>query len=117
MSSRTERLIERFDTIQTVLKELHGDKLAFGAASAAWLSAIQYAVRQSLLQVARESNPRGYEETHIIRKVAEMELEMEALLQGFHREICKELGTSQPKSVDLAKAFEVVVQDICSEKG
>ena len=113
--SRANRLSERFNTIRQTLKELHGDKVAFGAASAAWLSAIQYATRQALLRVAKEAHEDP--DVSSIRLIAEMELEIEAMLQGFHKELCKSLEITQAECIPLAQSFQQVIEDICNQKG
>ena len=110
--SRAERLSERFDTIKATLTELYGRERAFGAASAAWLMAIQYLSKQALLRLERELGARRRPDV-----VGVLENEMEAILQSFHAEICEHLGIDQADAWRLTKAFKQVIDDVCHQGG
>lgn len=116
--TRAERLNQRFRTLQQTLTELHGKEKSFGAASAAWLMAIQYMHRQALNKVAAGSSDAGYGgEPENPKLLDGLEGEMEAVLQSFHAELCEHLGLDQEESWRLARAFSEVIHDICHQGG
>lgn len=116
--TRAERLNERFKTIQATLTELYGRERSFGAASAAWLMALQYMHKQSLLSVAQQS--QNWDTWPVVEQckfVAELEEEMQNMLQSFHAELCEHLGIKQLDVFDLARSFKQVIDDVCHQGG
>lgn len=101
--------------IRKTLSELHGPRLAFAAASAAWFMAIQYATEQSMKRVAKwriASAPHSCDDL-----IAELDAEHEALLRGYHSELCAQLEVDPEEALELSKAFTQVVRDICLQGG
>lgn len=117
MPTRAERLNFRFRLIQQTLHELHGRELAFGAATAAWLMALEYTHRQALLRLCRELADDAGTYTGPPEVAHMLGDEMNALLQSFHKELCEHLGVDQAESWQLAKAFKEVIHDICHQGG
>lgn len=107
--SRAERLSERFRLIQQTLRELHGEDVAFAAAAAAWLMAIQYGAAEGMRRVA---GSHGRAEV-----IVTMDEENEEMLRGFHQELCSHLGVEPKLALDLAASFAQVVNDICFQGG
>lgn len=117
--NRAIRLQERFLTIQQTLAELYGKEKAFAAASAGWLMALQYAALQSMKRIQREVEAEEgpcfvFASGSLIDS---LDAEHEAMLRGFHAEICKHLNVDPAEAVKLSEAFEQVVDDICKQKG
>lgn len=111
MTSRAERLQERFNVIKLAVGELHGRDAAFAAASVGWLRAMQYAIDQALGKVARATPDAR---AQVKDQVSD---EIELMLRGFHAEICSHLGVQEQEALDLGKSFEEVVKDICYQRG
>lgn len=102
---RVNRLAERFSAIQQSVAEVHGEAAAFGAATCAWLMAIQNTTLY-LMDLAQRGASRK-----------EIEPAVEKMLQSLHGEICKHLKVDPQQSVDLAAHFHEIVKDITNEKG
>lgn len=115
--SRAERLNERFLLIQQTLTELHGKPLAFAAASAAWLRAIQYGVKQSLEGVKQFTGLDDVAYTAAGEAVEKYDLEHELMLRVYHKELCVHLNVDPAQALELSLSFEQVVQDICFQGG
>lgn len=115
--NRGDRLNERFKLIQQSLFELYGAEAAFGAASAAWLMAIQYAAKQSILRLEKEYSQMFGKLGYSDALIDELEGELELLLRSFHKELCQHLGVSPAIAERHAKAFKQVVEDICNQGG
>lgn len=117
---RAERLQERFKLIQQTLKDLHGKDLAFAAASAAWLQAIQYATEQSMKRIKNEVEAEDgpvYLQGGFDNLIIQLDAEHEALLRSFHKELCSHLEVDPEQALELSKAFTQVVRDICLQGG
>ena len=114
---RAKRLGERFKLIQQTLTELKGDRLAFAAASAAWLRAIQYAQSQALKNVQQFSGLDAVAFAAAGEAIQGLDAEQEAMLRGFHLELCRYLKVDPVHVLRLSKHFEQVVQDICFQGG
>lgn len=109
--NRADRLNARFKLIQQSIAELHGGDLAFAAASAGWLMAIQYGAKQSMERVA------GIDEDVLGFLITELDTEHESMLRGYHEELCSFLNVDPARALELSKSFEQVVQDICFQGG
>lgn len=115
--TRAERLNERFRLIQTTLEELHGKPLAFAAAAAAWLRAIQHGQKQALLEVRKFTSLDSVAYAAAKEEVDRLEAESEVMLRGFHQELCSHLNVDPAEAIKVSKAFEQVVRDICFQGG
>ena len=115
--SRAERLNARFLLIQQTLVELHGKELAFAAASATWLQAIQYGTEQSLrrVQVFTGLDPVAFMAAG--EDIEKLDIENELMLCGFHTVLCTYLNVDPAKALELSKSFEQVVRNICLQGG
>lgn len=114
---RADRLNDRFKLIQQSLEELHGREVAFAAASAAWLMAIQHGAKSSMKRlidhVEAEEGP-----TFGARELADsLDIEHELMLRGFHKELCSFLGVPPADAERLARSFSQVIDDICNQGG
>lgn len=111
--TRAESFNERFKTIQRTLEELYGRERAFGAATAAWLMAIQYMARQSLRKLERKFGDDASVAGTWNPTIEALDEEMEGILQSFHAEICEHLSVNQAAAWKLARAFKEVIDDVC----
>lgn len=119
--NRADRLNERFKLIQTTVAELYGADVAFAAAAAAWLMAVQYGVRASMRRIFLEiedlQGSEGLNSDISGPLIEELDAEHELMLRGFHKELCAHLGISPAIAERHAKAFKQVVEDICNQGG
>ena len=118
MPSRADRLNDRFKLIQQALEELHGREIAFAAASAAWLMAIQYGAKSSMARIVQDpmSDARIAKE-YFDELLSSLDAEHELMLRGFHRELCSFLGVRPADAEKHAKSFKQVIDDICNQGG
>lgn len=114
--TRGDRLQQRFDIIEQTLRELHGKEEAFCAALAAHLRAVQYGAEQSMKQV-RIYVTDGVAKVAATEEIERLDKEHQAMLQGVHERTCKFLGVDPARALELSKAFEQVVRDICLQGG
>lgn len=122
--NRGDRLQHRFDLIQKTLAELHGRELAFAASSAAHLRAIQYGAEASMKAIGdwatQDGSRKGFNSSareYSDSMIARYDAEHQAMLQGFHERLCAHLGVDPARALELSKAFEQVVRDICLQGG
>ena len=114
--TKAERLQQRFRLIEESVAEVYGKPLAFAASTAAWLMAVQYATDRSMKRL------NGFNLDAVSKAAAEedrllLDAEHEAMLRGFHREICAYLKVDPEQALEVSKAFEQVVRDICLQGG
>ena len=115
--SRSERLHARFVLIQQSIAELHGEDLAFAAASAAWLQAIQYGARQSMEKIRDFTGLDPVAHAAAGERIPLLNIEHEVMLSGYHRELCRFLDVDPVQALRLSKSFEQVTRDICLQGG
>ena len=116
--NRADRLNERFKLIQTTIAELYGADVAFAAASAAWLMAVQYGAKQSMKRLVKHiEEEEGCPVYGAEGLIDSLDAEHELMLRGFHKELCAHLGISPAIAERHAKAFKQVVEDICNQGG
>lgn len=114
--SRPERLDARFKLIQETMTELYGKDLAFAGATAAWLMALQHMALSSMKAVQR-FNLDGVGQAAAVEEMEKLDAIHEATFRGFHKQICEHLGVDPVRALELSKAFEQVVRDICFQGG
>jgi hypothetical protein len=110
--SRAGEIERRFRAIQRALEELYGRQRSFGAATAAWLMAIQHMSRLSLRKVLRDCS-KDPNDAKAVKAIDSLDTEMRDVLMSFHQELCTHLNIDQAEAIGLSKSFHAVIYDVC----
>lgn len=106
-----EELQRRFRVISEGVAHVHGKDLAFSAACAAWLMAIERVIGHHLEQV-RDANADSVREEVVVESKAEVR----EILMSFHKEICDHFGIDRLEAAKLSHHWDQLLSDLFKGK-